>query len=136
MAGLVVAVAALALAGCSGPSSSTSANAGGAGGAGPGVSGPVCKQIEVAWTAFAAPSSSAEGDYGALSSALGDALSGNKNFQLAEDDFNLSTDAANISAEGGPGPESFLTDAQAVAKDCGTTLPLPGGGTALPQPKS
>lgn len=130
----VVLAAALALAGCSG-GVTASAGMGAANSAnGPG-GGPACQRIETAWTAFASTGSTSEGDYVALSSAVSDALANNQNLRLAEDAFNLSTDAENISAYGLPAPVAFLTDAQAIAKDCGTTLPLPDG-TALPTPKA
>lgn len=128
----LLATTAVALSGCSGSSSSALRSS--AGGANAGQGGPVCGRIESAWAAFASPSSADEADYGKLGTSLSDALTSNQNLQLAEDDFNLSADAANISASGLSVPASFLSDVQAVAKDCGTTLSLPGGATP-PQPK-
>ena len=142
--------AVLALAGCDGTNAAAPAAAIAVGPASDSTSvhSAVCGKVESAWAVFARKADSVTVEktsagrkisvvkinyapYGKLSTALYNALTGNRDFQLAYDVDNLATDAGTIFGDPGQHQSptkdlaAFKKDAPLVAKQCGTTLKVP-----------
>ena len=142
--------AVLALAGCDGTNAAAPAAAVAVGPAADSTSvhDAVCTKVEAAWAAFV-PRAYSVGSvklhgvvktgvvkinyaaYGRVSTGLYDALTGNRDFQLAYDVDNLATDAGSVYGDPGqhlsPNKDlsSLKKDAPILAKDCDTTLTVP-----------
>jgi len=142
--------AVLALAACDGTNAAAPAAAVAVGPAADSASthAAVCAKVEAAWAKFVPRAGTVRLEetrdgikisvvkidykaYGAVSTGLYDALTGNRDFQLAYDIDSLATDAGSVYGDPGQSlsPKKDLAalkrDAPVVAKDCGTKLEVP-----------